>query len=275
VAKYFGRGDLSFWLGKWPLIWPASILIGLAAAAVWLVDEAHDRYVASEPESWGRVYASGLLNGAVVVVLTALVTALVAFIGELRSRTDRAREKRLGLFLRMRGAHVRVALTQQILRAHRDADIYHARMQDLLEVLKDLEELREEVKVSGKLYRSHQRMIMQGIAEIIDYLQKGITQYNAWSDGDDDKSKAPDDGWLGGLVNAPEAPGKVRDPSDESWQPEGNMPSDYDVGLEKSKLVMRAYVYGSRVGADKLVAAGPGPNARLPDGIPNESAESE
>ena len=71
-----------------------------------------------------------------MVVLGALVTALLAFIGELRSRTDRARDKRFGLFLRMRGAHVRVALTQQILRARREADIYHERMRDLLEVLK-------------------------------------------------------------------------------------------------------------------------------------------
>lgn len=43
-------------------------------------------------------------------------------------------------------------------------------MRDLLQVIKDLEEIREEVKVSGKLYRAHRTRIMHGIAQIIVFL---------------------------------------------------------------------------------------------------------
>jgi uncharacterized membrane protein YcjF (UPF0283 family) len=121
-------------------MWPTIIVIILAAVAVWLVDVAHDNYDASDQYSWQSVLASGVLNGAVVVVLGAAVTALLALMGELRARTERERDKRLELFRRMRAAHVSVALTQQILRAQPDGSAYRERMQDLYQVIKDLVE---------------------------------------------------------------------------------------------------------------------------------------
>jgi hypothetical protein len=245
MAEHFGRNHFSFWLAKRPWVWPTIIVIVLAVVAIWLVDVAHDNYDASDQYSWQSVLASGLLNGAVVVVLGAGVTALVALIGELRARTERERDKRLELFRRMRDAHVRVALTQQILRAQHDGDTYRKRMQDLLQVIKDLGEVREEVRVSGKLYRAHRTLIMHGIAEIIKFLQQGISQYNKWSETADGGSKAPDQGWLKELVEERISEESKLPPSREDWEPERNMPPDYDLGLAKSKLVMRSYVYGS------------------------------
>jgi hypothetical protein len=245
MAEHLGRNHFSFWLAKRPWVWPTIIVIVLALVAVWLVDVAHDNYDASDQDSWQSVLASGVLNGAVVVVLGAAVTALVALMGELRARTERERDKRLELFRRMREAHVRVVLTQQILRTQHDGGTYRERMRDLLQVIKDLGEVREEVKVSGKLYRAHRTQIMHGIAEIIKFLQRGISQYNEWSKTANDRSSAPDQGWLRELVEERISEESTLDPSMERWQPGDNMPPDYDIGLEKSKLVMRGYVYGS------------------------------
>jgi hypothetical protein len=245
MAEHLGRNYFSFWLAKRSWVWPTIIIIVLAVVAVWLVDVAHDNYDASDQYSWQSVLASGVLNGAVVVVLGAAVTALLALMGELRARTERERDKRLELFRRMRDAHVRVALTQQILRAQRDGGAYRERMQDLLQVIKDLGEVREEVRVSGKLYRAHRTLIMHGIAEIIVFLQRGISQYNEWSKTTGDRSKTPDQGWLKELVEERISERSKLDPSNEDWEPEDNMPPGYDLGLEKSKLVMRSYVYGS------------------------------
>jgi hypothetical protein len=167
----------------------------------------------------------------------------------------------------MRDAHVRVALTQQILRAQRDGGTYRERMRDLLQVVKDFEEVREEVRVSGKLYRAHRTLIMHGIAEIIVYLQEGIDQYNDWSKTAVEESKAPAEGWLKELVEKRNSKKSELDPSKEEWEPKGNMPRAYDVGLEKSKFVMRAYVYGSRVGDDGLGADAPDPESD--EGRPN------
>jgi hypothetical protein len=246
---------VSFWLARWPWVWPALLVVVLAAAAVWLVDYAHDSYSPGEKDSWQSVLASGVLNGAGVVVLGAAVTALLALVGELRARAERQRDKRLDLFNRMRGAHVRVALTQQMLRAQSDGATYRQRMQDLLQVIKDLEEIREEVKVSGKLYRAHRPRIMHGIAQIIVFLQKGVDEYHTWSRSAAGVSHAPERGWLAELVDQLDekhySEKSKLSTSDEDWQPQGNMPPAYDLGLERSKLVMRAYVYGSRVDADK------------------------
>jgi hypothetical protein len=245
MAERPGRQYFSFWLANRPWVWPTIIVIILAVVAVWLVDLAHDNYDASDQYSWQSVLASGVLNGAVVVVLGAAVTALLALMGELRARTERERDKRLELFRRMRAAHLRVALTQQILRGQRNGSTYRKQMQDLHQVIKDLGEIREEVKASGKLYRADRTRIMHGIAEIIVFLQRGVAQYNDWSETADDESKAPDQGWLKELVKERISEASKRCPSKENWEPEGNLPPDYDLGLEKSKLVMRAHVYGS------------------------------
>ena len=267
MAEHLGRGYFSFWLAKRPWVWPAIIVVVLLAAAAWLVDVAHDNYDASGPNSWQSVLASGVLNGAVVVVLGAAVTALLALMSELRARTERERDKRLELFRRMRDAHVRVALTQQILRAQRDGGTYRERMRDLLQVIKDLEEVREEVRVSGKLYRAHRTRIMHGIAEIIVYLQRGISQYNEWSKTAVEGSKAPDKGWLKELVEKRNSKKSELDPSKEDWEPQGNMPRAYDRGLEKSKFVMRGYVYGSRGHDDEAGTNSPDPGSA--EGCPN------
>jgi hypothetical protein len=127
-----------------------------------------------------------------------------------------------------------------------------------MQVTKDLEEIREEVKVSGNLYAQPDRVsITEGIARIITFLQGGIAEYTAWS-RERPKVRAwfPAPGqpahdhragrWLSQLVEDRDSPRSRLLPSDEAWEPRGNMPVDYDYGLEKSKLVMRAYVYGSR-----------------------------
>ena len=49
----------------------------------------------------------------------------------------------------MRVAHVRVALTQEILRSRTDVVTYHEQMGALLQVVKDMGEIREEVRVSA------------------------------------------------------------------------------------------------------------------------------
>jgi len=256
MTKHLGRGYFSFWLAKTPWVWPASLIVVLGAAAVGLVDYAHNKYDPGDKNSWQSVYASGVLNGAVLVVLGATVTALLALVGELRSHTERQRDKRLDLFRRMRGAHVRVALIQQILQGQPGGATYRARMRDLSQVIKDLEEIREEVKVSGTLYRSHRTRIMHGIAQIIVFLQEGISQYNKWSETAVKGSTAPNEGWLKRLVEQLQEEHRSEEsklpPSNEDWEPQGNMPRAYDSGLERSKLVMRAYVYGSRVSDDYL-----------------------
>jgi hypothetical protein len=253
MARSLGQ-SFSFWLARRPWVWPLLLIVVLGAVAAWLVNYAHSNYDPRDKDSWQSVVASGVLSGAVVVVLGAAVTALVALVGELRARTERQRDKRLDLFRRMRGAHVRVAFTQQILWAQRDGATYRERIGDLLQVIKDLEEIREEVKVSGRLYGADRTQIMHGIALIIVFLQKGVFQFDEWSGTARKWANAPEKGWLKELVEQLHEEHFSEEskliPSDERWEPKGNMPSAYDAGLAKSKLVMRAYVYGSRF-ADK------------------------
>jgi hypothetical protein len=101
-----------------------------------------------------------------------------------------------------------------------------------------------------------QQSIVEGIARIIDFLQEGIAEYTSWCrEGTRSHSRwrsarleprnPRSDKWLVQLIEERESSRSKLPPSDEMWEPRGNMPCDYDDGLEMSKLVMRAYVYGS------------------------------
>lgn len=234
------------WTARWPWLWPLGTVVLLVGVAAVLVAVAHTVYDARDPDGWGSVLATGVLIGAVAAVLGAAITALVAVTSEIRARGERDAAKRLELFQRMRAAHVRVALSQQLLRAHDDDETYHEQLHGLLQVVKDLEEIREEVKVSGRLYSpAHRPEIMHGIALIIVFLQQGVSQYVAWCGGQAQREHhvLPRSGWLIDLIETRSSAAAGLDPAREDWEPEGQMPEGYDKGLFKSKLVMRAYVY--------------------------------
>lgn len=242
------RLDWGPWTVRWPWLWPLGTVVLLVGIAAVLVAVAHSVYDPRDPDGWGSVLATGVLIGAVAAVLGAAIAALVAVTSEIRARGESEAAKRLELFQRMRTAHVQVALAQQLLRAHRDDETYHEQMRGLLKVVKDLEEIREEVRVSGRLYGpDHRPEIMHGIALIIVFLQHGVAEYMAWCR--EPAHRGPHDlprsGWLVDLIEIRSSAESRLDPAREDWEPEGNMPEGYDKGLFKSKLVMRAYVYGA------------------------------
>ena len=227
------------------------VLLFLLVVAVTLVLVAQVVYDTANPRRFLSVLATGvLLNGAVVVILGAIITTVLSIATEIRGRGERAAEKRLELFCRMRDAHVQVALTQEILRSQTDVVTYHKQMGVLLQVVKDMGEIREEVRVSGRLYDDIDRpLIMKGIALILIYLQQGVNEYVGWSvpaDGQRPKVRpASEDAWVVNLVADHDSDRPKREPEDEGWEPKGQMPAAYDKGLEQSKLIMRAYVYGT------------------------------
>jgi hypothetical protein len=93
-------------------LWPLGTLLFLLVVAIMLVLVAQVVYDTGDPQRFLTVLATGvLLNGAAVAILGAFITTVLSIATEIRSRGERAAEKRLELFRRMRAAHVRVALT--------------------------------------------------------------------------------------------------------------------------------------------------------------------
>jgi hypothetical protein len=196
-------------------------------------------YDKADPDGFQSSLAKGvLLNGAVVAILGAVVATVLSIAAEIRSRHEAAADTRLGLFHRMRHAHVRVALSQQILRARQDTDTYHKQMLVLQEVVKDIEEIREEVKVSGRLYDDvDRRMIMKGIALLIIYLNKGVSEYVKWCNTTE-PPKTPEtrpdrkEDWVVVLVADHDGdqpipdPGNKDDLGNKHWEPRGRMPPE-------------------------------------------------
>lgn len=243
--------------------WPFGVLTGLTLVAAALVLAAYHYYDEDAPDSFESSLANDvLLNGAVVTILGAVIATVLTRAADIRSWQEADADKRLGLFRRMRDAHLRVVLMQQILRTRRDADTYHQQMQAMQEAIKDMEEIREEVSISSRLYDGvDRRMIMKGIDLLGIYLRLGVSEHLEWCntvEPPNTPEKRPDgkESWVVALVaehdhaalggDKPGTDGNPRipaEPGDNDYAPPGGMPAEYEAGLERSKLVMRLYVY--------------------------------
>ena len=83
---------------------------------------------------------------------------------------------------------------------------------------------------------------------MIDYLQQLLAEYTAWCAGSgDDRLRRPGGkgSRVASLVADYDAGHRQREPEDPEWEPGGRTPFRYDDGLEQSKLIMRAHVYGT------------------------------
>jgi hypothetical protein len=263
------------------LLWWLGVLAVLGVVSIALVAVARHFYDEDHPDTFESSLAKGvLLNGVLVAVLGAVVALVLSIAAEIRSGREAAADKRLGLFRRMRDAHLRVVLTQQILRARRDSNTYHEQMRALQAAVKDMGEIREEVNVSGRrLYDvDDRRMIMKGIDLLGIYLNQGVSEYVNWCKTvgpSETPDRRPGRGsWVAELVDEHDddaligrdedrnRPGRLRllwrfrkrprlvdkdppEPGDEGYAPPGGMPPKYENGLEQSKLMMRLYVYGA------------------------------
>jgi hypothetical protein len=231
---------------RWSWLWPlVSVMVLLVIAAV-LASLARYYYDGREPDTFNSVFASTLLQATVIVIGGAVIAGLLGLIQEMRANRERDIAKRLELFRRMRAAHVRIARAQRLIRAEDSPKTYGRQMRALMAVTRDLEEVREEVKVSAHLYKKTDRSsIMEGIALIIIFLEKLCDEYITWchraSEHSEDK---PQDGrWVADFIKARKPPRSELKPSNEDWSPPDMMPDDYEKGLSKSKLTMRRYVY--------------------------------
>jgi hypothetical protein len=241
---------------------PLGLLASLTLVAVALVLIAYLIYDPDAPDSFDSSLAKGvLLNGAVVAILGAVVATVLSRAAETRSWQEADAGKRLGLFRRMRDAHLQVVLIQQILRARRDPETYDKQMRTLQKAVKDMEEIREEVNVSSRLYDdADRRMIMTGIDLLGIYLSRGVSEHLEWwktvePPNTPEKRPDGDHSWVVGLVAEHDQPvlrgdnaetdgdPPTPEPGDDDYAPPGGMPPEYEDGLERSKLIMRLYIY--------------------------------
>lgn len=160
----------SFRRALWLLVCAAALLV--AAALLWSLSDAR---------TFWRALAENSLGAAVVVVGAAVLASLLQGLDARRDEREQDRRKRLELLVRLRAAHVRISHARRVMRAENNPRAYEERMRDLMLVVPELEEIREEVKASTGLYEGNDKTnIMGGIAQIVEFLDAGYREYTDW-----------------------------------------------------------------------------------------------
>lgn len=192
----------------------------LTAAARWL-------YNTSQDHTFQRDLSASLLQVAVIGVGGAVLDLITRGLNHWKSIQGIRRD----LLVRLRNVHVGVERVQLVLAAAQSAETYIEQMHSLMLVVPELEDIAEDVKQSRGIFPGRVRVgIVCGIDQMVSYLRRMYDEYIAWA------KSGQDPNWPA-LKSISELVCSVP-----------NFPAQYACGLNKSKGVVRKYVYGKRGG---------------------------
>jgi steroid delta-isomerase-like uncharacterized protein len=178
-------------------------------------------------------YANLLLQLASFIFGGLILTPLIEHINKQRDK----RSKRMDFLHRMRESHVRIANAQRLIYADSSPETYREQMRLLMLVTPKLEDIERDIDATTDLFckkRGDKAEIQEGICEIVAYLDEGYDQYAEWQRNggttvDYKTLRERKIKWLGELIEC-----------------KRYMPKRYTRALDKSKGMIRSYVYGHR-----------------------------
>jgi hypothetical protein len=220
----------------------AVMLLGLViAVALGIVAEFF--FSGSSPESFRRKLAESLLQLALIVVIGALINFLFDVYSARRASLEEKNDQRVELLGRARAAHVTIAYAQRLIAAHDSGLTYTKQLRDLMIVTFKLEDLAEDVRVAGSLFKPDDATIINGIEDIVKFLNEGAEEYVKYHGDVDSDAKSGKDltttidrckmSWVKDFV--------------ESRKSQHGFPELYWDSLSKSKGNMRKHVYSGKI----------------------------
>ncbi len=165
-------------------------------------------------------------------------------------RVDDQRTQRIDLLQRMRKAHVTVAYARWLICADDAVETYLEQMMKIALVPYDLDEVKHDLSAASKLFEPYDKDILDGINELITYLECGVEEYKELIVRFRKQTRPTFNPSLHQTLR--EASATVN----ASWtleftnhgrpvQSGDKLPDKYDCALSKSKGSMRRYIYGS------------------------------
>ncbi len=176
------------------------------------------------------------LQLAVIVIIGALLKAFVDWEDNQRKRQLKALEACLEFMRRVRSVSVSVANARDLLNAHRSQKTWSEQSRRLMELRPEVVEISEDLKVSSDLFVGKD-IIIEGLEEIVSYLQAGREEYvknhdhveSGYKNGRtlDETIQDHEMSWIADMMDA---------------GPSYN--EKYIAGLRKAKFTMRREIYG-------------------------------
>jgi hypothetical protein len=178
------------------------------------------------------------LQIAIFVLIGAAVKEIVEWRTAEKGRYLKDAEMRADFLKRLRDMHIKILQSRDLMLAHQSAKTWAEESRNLMQVIPELEEISEELKVYTNLFEE-QEQIEEGVEGIITYLKNCREEYmsNHEAVGSDWKAT----GRLDDTINKR---GMVwyRDFTSGTDKYE----ADYIRNLKRAKLRMRSQVYGEK-----------------------------
>jgi hypothetical protein len=152
------------------------ILLGVVIA-VALGFVAGLSFNGSGPESFRRKFAESLLQLALIVVIGALINFLFDVYSARRTLREQENDRRVELLRRVRAAHVTIAYAQRLIAAHDSGLTYTKQLRHPMAVTFELEDIAEDVRAAGNLFKPYDATIISGIEGIVKFLDHGAEEY--------------------------------------------------------------------------------------------------
>jgi pimeloyl-ACP methyl ester carboxylesterase len=155
----------------------SSIFAALVILAGGVVALAYALHHGSGRDSFRRSLADALINLAILGLVGALITALVAWQARGREEMSQRQQQRVDFLRRLAGANQRVQVARRLIDTHDSARTYSEQLRALIATRASLEDLREDLRFADGLF-NQQEQIGQNIEQLITYLERGEDEWN-------------------------------------------------------------------------------------------------
>ena len=178
------------------------------------------------------------LQIAIFVLIGAAVKEIIEWRTAEKARYLKEADGRAHFLRKLRDMHIKILQSRDLMSAHQSARTWAEESRNLMQVIPELEEILEELKVYPNLF-TDQEQIVEGIKGMITYLNKCRDEYMR-------NHEAVDSDWKASLKldNTINNCGMVwyRDFSSGT----NEYVSEYIKNLKRAKLPMRSQVYGEK-----------------------------
>ena len=178
-----------------------------------------------------------LLQAAIIVFIGAVLNFILNRLYKQKEKEEADRQNRIEFLRRVRAVHTTIQTSQTLLIAHKSPKTYVEVMRKLIQLVYDVIEIEEDLKVTVDLFSEKTKMV-SALENISSYIKEGVEEYKKFKKYVESKYDKNVDDNLSPAINE-------RDIKwlNDFWNGDGDYKSIYGINITVIKSELRKAVY--------------------------------